>query len=441
MSNVTEIFDSTDLAGSVIPTEGVVNERAAYLRALREAVIEADIEEVELYLSAKRLANRALRERNQAAMRHNTYEDNEESTNDRTTIKLEARDIDDDAISDGDTRTLYSTGASDNRGLIRQSLRELFANPLKSNELSATLAFARQIDRLAKFGGRECPLNFLSEARLRALRQYVNEKYGSDITLEQRYSDLRHSVGTFIKHLTEASITSRGLKEDKYLHHCQMPPSTFFSFTDIDNYLAIIRTDIESLPTMTEHSKVWQILEGLQPQSFCDRIKKNYPWMLAVGTVDGPEGIIPIIERECKIEQSTLDSMAAGYGTTGNNNNSDNNGGTGFNGGSGSGRHIRNLDCYNCGGAHHIRDCTESCKRCEPPCGKVSSECPVYLKHRGPAQALKFRERGEYMNRAYTSNNARVAKKLPQVPHRAGNTPAASDVESDSDNDNSVGSD
>ena len=64
MSNVTEIFDSTDLAGSVIPTEGVVNERAAYLHALREAVIEADIEEVELLLSAKRLANSAVRARN-----------------------------------------------------------------------------------------------------------------------------------------------------------------------------------------------------------------------------------------------------------------------------------------------------------------------------------------------------------------------------------------
>ena len=94
----------------------------------------------------------------------------------RTTIKLEDKEFDDDGISDSETRSLYYTGAADNRGIIRQSLRELFANPLKSNELGVTLEFARQIDRLAKFGGRECPLNFLSEARLRALRQYVNEK-------------------------------------------------------------------------------------------------------------------------------------------------------------------------------------------------------------------------------------------------------------------------
>ena len=68
-----EIIDSSSfdlVGGSVNPTDGaLLNERAAYLHALREAVIEADIEEVELLLSAKRLANSAVRARNEAAMR------------------------------------------------------------------------------------------------------------------------------------------------------------------------------------------------------------------------------------------------------------------------------------------------------------------------------------------------------------------------------------
>ena len=59
---------SKSAVGSVNPTFGVT-EREAYFRVLREELIEADIEEVKLRLSAKRLANSAVRAQNDAAMR------------------------------------------------------------------------------------------------------------------------------------------------------------------------------------------------------------------------------------------------------------------------------------------------------------------------------------------------------------------------------------
>ena len=179
-----------------------------------------------------------------------------------------------------------------NRALIQKILKKLFANPLKTNELGATLEFAREIRRLAKFGGCECPLNFLSEARLGALRQYVDTKYGTDgLSLEQRYDNLGHSVGTFVRHLIKASISTRGLKVERYLDHCRMPFSPVFSYTDIENYLATVQTDIETLPPMSERHKAMQIIDGVEPPWFRDMIKKKHPWALLSENIDGPEGI------------------------------------------------------------------------------------------------------------------------------------------------------
>lgn len=151
---------------------------------------------------------------------------------------------------------------------------------------------------------------------------------------------------------------------------------------------------------MSENSKVKQILDGLQPQKFRELIMTKSPWTILAGKVGGPEGILFIIRSQCKSEQLTTDKIKEGYGTTGDDGHKGGrgNGGEGGNGGGGhgGGKGSKKLECYNCSGEHKIGQCTEMCRRCNVPCGKRTSECPVYLKHK--AACTRRRQEESEMN-------------------------------------------
>ena len=200
--------------------------------------------------------------------------------------------------------------------------------------------------------------------------------------MEQRYENLGHSVGTFVRHLIKASISTRGLKVERYLDHCRMPFSPVFSYTDIENYLATVQTDIETLPPMSERHKAMQIIDGVEPPWFRDMIKKKHPWALLSENIDGPEGIITIIRTESTNEQSTLDNIKEGYGATSRCGSGDGDNGSGVIGGKGNdgnGNRTYTPVCYNCSGAHRVWEYTESCRRCDPTCGQLPSLCPRYI--------------------------------------------------------------
>ena len=167
---------------------------------------------------------------------------------------------------------------------------------------------------------------------------------------------------------------------------------------------------------MPAHTTVQQIIDGIEPQMIRDKIKIKYPWVLSAGKVKGPDGITSVIQQECMLEQLTLDRMNEGYGAMndrhGINSRDSNIGGGGSisnsdnNISDGNAQRYTKLDCYNCAGKHRIADCTELCKRCDPPCGKIPHDCPVFMKHKGSIYSKEGKERGEYMTRVYTSNNA-----------------------------------
>ena len=350
--------------------------------------------------------------------------------------KVAEGDIDDDFVSE--KSSFFGTReTTDNRAIVKQCLKKLFGNNLKTNELGKTLDFSRKIQRLHKFGGTECPLNFMSDARVAALSKFVCAKHGvKKEAFRESYTPLSMHADTFVRHLTEAAITSRGLTEGRYLDHCKMAKATVFSFENIENYLTAVELDIESLPPMSDRSKVKQILEGLQPWKFQELILKKYSWVLSAGIVEGPGGILDIIQTECQQEQLVTDKLSEGYGVASKGGGNGGNGGSGggSNGGGTSGGNGNNTNrggrddikggrstytrkCFNCDGDHRISECPELCRKCVPSCGKKSQECPVYLKFKAAAQT-KGSERTTFLNRTYSSNNAKVQKKAQQSTAR-----------------------
>ena len=444
-----------------------MDDKRSYLVKLKAQMLDAEIKAAEIALLAQRAMNDAaeiaLNAQKAVNVARKAAYGPSKATKDPAVYTFNERntegdrDYNDDAISVLDSKgTADMRGDKGNRGIVKACLKDLFENPLTTNELGATLVFARKIEQLFRFGGTESPLNFLNAARREALKDYVAETDGDGLPFNIRYLDPGPDAQQFIQDLTMASIKSRGLTEDHYLDHCRMPTTSKFSFEAVDNYLAEVKTDIASLPPMTDHSKVMQIFENLQPLWLKEMILKNHQWVLSVGTVDE---IVKIIRTEALAEQTTADRINEGYGqcfkaTDGNGD--DGNGGSGSNGGSkyrgingsNGGGYGGNIKCFNCDGNHKIGNCQELCKKCAIPCGKKVWECPVYLKNR--EKALKKEagtDRDTFLNQKYSSNNAvvrRLAKKAKaqlqeiKTPDRKGiygrtQTPQASDVSSDSD--------
>ena len=459
------INDTTTLEETV-----AVNGKRVYLDRVRDLIMDEEIRAAEIELSAKkavndaaeialsvqRAENEALRANHERKQQHealrayHNYEQ-ETRTKDKDTyagfINPNLSHLED--ISEGvknhdifDVDSVSTRRSDVDKGIIRECMKDLFSNMLETTDIGETLDFSRRILRLAKFEGQECPLHFLtSEARYNALKNYVNKQYRDDgVTFSDRYSTLRHHAPTFVKHLTEAAIASRSLTQDHYLDHCRMGTTGGFSCTAIENYLARVRIDIKNLPTMTVYSTIRQILDGLQPLTFKELILRKCPWIMSDGSEGAIERLYATIEDEYRQEQVILDRLHEGYGATNKDayldNNDDNDEKvTQHNNGGGYGKAIQ---CFNCSGDHKIGRCTELCKKCIVPCGKKPSDCPGYLKYREKALQLTGFPRDEFLNKKYSSNNAKLAteltKKIPLTKiYRIRNTPTASVASSDSD--------
>ena len=276
--------------------------------------------------------------------------------------------------------------------MVKNIEKYLWDHSLDTMEVLPSVEWLQHIMKYLKNGGTVKPTMFMEDWRSKKIEEYVQKKYFNDYQPDYRNVDIDdHGRCLFVRDFIESVCRQCKLEPDVYLKYLYMAPSNMFNAALIEKYIMMVKDNLELFPWLDDSDRliVFQIVEGLQPDTFRNHLRLRRRWIDTTGT---PAKALKDISDEVVLYRDGLAAIER-FGDGGKQKQQQQQQQAGQ-----SKQHCPN--CHTHG--HTIYDCPEKCSKC--PCGMKPSKCPVFLKYK------KDQDDGVPVSirQAYEANNAGI---------------------------------
>jgi hypothetical protein len=223
--------------------------------------------------------------------------------------------------------------------------------------------------------------------------EYVTAKYGPQVNVEELYSGMASDSNgkcTFIVDFMDSVVEQQHVTAELVLSYFRMKYREIFDAAATTDYLMIVKRALSVLPIIeNEALVVRQVLDGLQPDSFCAQVMticigiERAPIMLCIEQI---RGVMRLKQQSMNLNKRLGDNENCGTASAAQSNKpSLSKPGIGDKKQIPAAQPVQASEkpCSNCKLTGHTPNlCPSDCTRCIlKSCGKTPNYCPVWVKH------------------------------------------------------------